>query len=222
MHGNVHWVLANLVWSFWYKVGDIHSKIFISHVTFIQQGHIKVTLKTFMMLKIYISNKCFWIINKAILKKLLWFPQKYEAAQLFSTPLMIIRNVNWAANQHIRMISEESCDTEYWKFNFDQRNELHFKIYYSKMLFYIVKLFYNITVFCCIFDHICSLGEHKRLILKTKKYIFFEKHFKKLQKYSCLFMILNKEKCGNAFFFLFFNGNLWIHLFLAIVTYVIT
>ncbi len=30
----------------------------------------------------------------------------YEAAQLFST-LIIIRNVSWAANQHIIMISED-------------------------------------------------------------------------------------------------------------------
>ncbi len=37
--------------------------------------------------------------------------QKYCAAQLFST-LIIIRNVSWAANQHIIMISEGSCDTE--------------------------------------------------------------------------------------------------------------
>ncbi len=41
------------------------------------------------------------------------FPQKYEAAWLFST-LIIIINVCWAANQHIRMISEGSCDTEDW------------------------------------------------------------------------------------------------------------
>ncbi len=40
-------------------------------------------------------------------------PQKYEAAQLFPT-LIIIINVSWAANQHIRMISEGSCDTEDW------------------------------------------------------------------------------------------------------------
>ncbi len=40
------------------------------------------------------------------------FPQKYEAAQLFTT-LSIIINVSWAANQH-RMISEGSCDTEDW------------------------------------------------------------------------------------------------------------
>ncbi len=36
---------------------------------------------------------------------------KYEAAHLFPT-FIIIRNVSWAANQHIRVISEGSCDTE--------------------------------------------------------------------------------------------------------------
>ncbi len=41
------------------------------------------------------------------------FPQKYEAAQQFST-FIIIRNVSWAANQYIRMISVGSCDTEDW------------------------------------------------------------------------------------------------------------
>ncbi len=46
-------------------------------------------------------------------KKVSRYSQKYEAAQLFSTPITI-RNVCWAANQHIRMISEGSCDTEDW------------------------------------------------------------------------------------------------------------
>ncbi len=41
-----------------------------------------------------------------ILKKVSRFPQKYEATQLFST-LMIFRNVSWAVNQHIRLISED-------------------------------------------------------------------------------------------------------------------
>ncbi len=53
---------------------------------------------------------------------------KYEAAQLFST-LITIRSVSWAANQHIRMISEGSCDTEDWKIH---RNKLHFKIYSNR------------------------------------------------------------------------------------------
>ncbi len=41
------------------------------------------------------------------------FPQKYEAALLFSK-LIIIRNVSWAVNQHIIMISEGSRDTKDW------------------------------------------------------------------------------------------------------------
>ncbi len=69
-----------------------------------------------------ILNKCcyFELINMIYLIYIeLWqyycgggvslFPQKYESAQLFST--LIIRNVYKAANQHIREISEGSCDT---------------------------------------------------------------------------------------------------------------
>ncbi len=52
-------------------------------------------------------------IHQTLKKNVSLFPQIYEAAQLFST-LIIIRNVSWAANQHIRMISEGSCDTEDW------------------------------------------------------------------------------------------------------------
>ncbi len=59
--------------------------------------------------------------------------KKYEAAKLFST-LIIIINVSWAANQHIRMISERSCDTEDWSNDAENSalhhsNKLHFKIY---------------------------------------------------------------------------------------------
>ncbi len=39
--------------------------------------------------------------------------QKYDAAQMFST-LIITTNVSWAANQHIRIISEGSWDNEDW------------------------------------------------------------------------------------------------------------
>ncbi len=62
--------------------------------TFIQQGSIKT-----------IKND----IKDCHLKTEI--PEK--AAQLFLTWL-IIRNVSWAANQHIRMISEGSYDTEDW------------------------------------------------------------------------------------------------------------
>ncbi len=51
----------------------------------------------------------FYLLNNP--KKISQFPQKYWAAQLFSTLLI---NVSWAANQHIIMISEGSCDTEDW------------------------------------------------------------------------------------------------------------
>ncbi len=61
-------------------------------------------------------------------------PQKYEAAQRIS-PLIIIINVFSAANHHIRMISEGSCDTEdcsndaLLKISFDHGNKLHFSIH---------------------------------------------------------------------------------------------
>ncbi len=65
--------------------------------------------------------------------KKIMFTQKYEAAQLFWT-LLIIINVSWAANQHIRMITEGSCDTEDWSNDAENsalhhRKKIHFKIY---------------------------------------------------------------------------------------------
>ncbi len=61
-----------------------------------------MTVKTFTMFTFQIN---------AVLLNFVFI--EYKAAQLFST-LIIIRNVSWAANQHIRMISEGSCDTEDW------------------------------------------------------------------------------------------------------------
>ncbi len=53
---------------------------------------------------------------------------KNKKQQLFST-LIIIRNVSWAANQHIRMISEGSCDTEDWS-NDAENSAAHHRINY--------------------------------------------------------------------------------------------
>ncbi len=69
-----------------------------------------------------ISKNIFFIkeLIKESCKHVSQFPQKYWAEQLFSM-LIVIRNVNWAPNQHIRMISKRSCDTEDWsnvKFSF--------------------------------------------------------------------------------------------------------
>ncbi len=57
-----------------------------------------------------ISNK--WCKGKKKSNNYHVSTNKYEAAQMFL--LIIIRHVSWAANQHIIMISEGSCDTEDW------------------------------------------------------------------------------------------------------------
>ncbi len=67
-----------------------------------------VTVKTFTMLqKISISNQCchlnFPFTNKCL----------KNGIKPFST-LLMIRKVSWAANHHIRMISEGSRNTVYW------------------------------------------------------------------------------------------------------------
>ncbi len=51
----------------------------------------------------------------------------------YNKMLINVYNVSWAANQHIRMISEGSCDTEDWRNDAENtaahhRNKLHFKI----------------------------------------------------------------------------------------------
>ncbi len=63
---------------------------------------------------------------------------------------LIIRNVYWAPNQYIRIISERSCDTEAWgcwKFSFN-----------ITWINYILIIFHNITVFRL---NKCTLGGHK-------------------------------------------------------------
>ncbi len=85
-------------------------------------------------------------------------PEKCEAAQLCST-LIIIRNVSWAVNQRIRMISVGSCDTEDWSNDAENsalhhRNKLHSKIYSKRKPFFkIVIIFHNIF-FYYIFNQI--------------------------------------------------------------------
>ncbi len=48
-----------------------------------------------------------------------------EKAKVFNI-IMIIGNVSWAANQHIKMISEGSCDTEDWR-NDAENVALHYR-----------------------------------------------------------------------------------------------
>ncbi len=75
---------------------------------------------------------------------------KNKAAQLFSILLITIRNVSWAANQYIGIISEESRDTEDWS-NDAENSALHHRLIphlkkdLNRKLFEII-IFHNITV----------------------------------------------------------------------------
>ncbi len=58
------------------------------------------------------------------------FLKNIKKQKLFSTN----KNCFWAENQHTRMISDGSCDSEdwsigCWKFSFANRNKLNIKIY---------------------------------------------------------------------------------------------
>ncbi len=80
-----------------------------------------------------------------------------KTVQLFST--LIRRNVSWAANQHIRLISEESCDTDDWKNDAENsawyhRNKCKFKIYYLENNYFKLQNYSIILLFYCTFDQI--------------------------------------------------------------------
>ncbi len=67
-----------------------------------------------------------------LLLLLLFLSKSSISNKCFSLTLTIIINVTWAANQHIRMISED--DTEDWSNDAEnsalhQKNTLHFEVY---------------------------------------------------------------------------------------------
>ncbi len=102
------------------------------------------------------------------------FHKNIKQQKLFST--FIIRNVSWAANHHIRLISEGSCDTEDWR-NDAENSALITEINYILKCIMIKLLncndFSHIPVYC-ICDHQISstlIGEHKRLgIIKNRNF----------------------------------------------------
>ncbi len=77
---------------------------------------------------VYCNSKFFFFINTVLFINPKIFkqnisqvpPQKFEPAQRF--PTLII-------NQHIRMISEGSCDTEDWRNNAEKAALQNFKVY---------------------------------------------------------------------------------------------
>ncbi len=83
-------------------------------------------------------------------------------------------NVSWTANQHIRMISVGECYTEDWSNDVENSalntNKLNFKIYSNrKQLFYIVKIFHNITVFAVFWINNAGLVSRRGLFKNIKK-----------------------------------------------------
>ncbi len=94
----------------------------------------KVTVTTFIRLqKISISINAVllnFLLNQGILQFFLQISQKLKAAQLFST--LIIKNVSWAPNWHIRLFSEGSCDTEDWS-NASELSGINYIFKYMKI-----------------------------------------------------------------------------------------
>ncbi len=104
--------ISGLVCIFTLPFKSLESVHFLKEIlVFTKNSFILDQKKTFKMLeKISILNECCYFdlyIHHKVLEKLIMVSKKYEAAQLFST---LIRNVFWAANQHIKIISEGSCD----------------------------------------------------------------------------------------------------------------
>ncbi len=73
------------------------------------------------------------ILNFLLIKES-WKKDGFQktAAPLFWT-MIILRNVSWAANQHIRKISEGSCDNEDWSNDAENSALIHFLLKYIKL-----------------------------------------------------------------------------------------
>jgi len=89
--------------------------------------------------------------------------------------LIIIRNISWASNNHIRIVS----DTEDWSNDAENsalhhRNKLHFTIYSNRKQLFSncnnISQYNCITIFFLYFLK-CSLGERKRLKKHWKHYM---------------------------------------------------
>ncbi len=112
---------------------------------------------------IYISNKCvFLTFYSSVNPKKLnvsWFTQKYEAARLYST-LIIIRNASWAVYYYDFW---RSCDTEDW--SNDAEIQLRITGINDSLTYFPMKnSCKNIPQFYCIFNRInATLVCRKRL-----------------------------------------------------------
>ncbi len=133
--------------------------------------YIYTTIQTF-----WTGNICLfwkkWRLSKNPEKH--WFPQQYEAAQLFSTQI-IIRNISWVQNQHFTKISEGSCDPKDWsngsrKFNSYHRNKLCLKIYPNRYFSILQNIFDQVnTTLVSIRDFFQNLTNLKLLNSNVKQ-----------------------------------------------------
>ncbi len=115
-----------------------------------------------------------------------------SAEVLCSTTVFNIDNnqklllVSWAANQHIRMISEGSCDTEDYKL-------LLTRNYNKKQLFKIVIILYNITILLYFWLNKHSVAEQLYLYHLVERfyynyyYYYMQILFKCILSYQCLY-----------------------------------
>ncbi len=114
------------------------------------------TMVTYVTWDVFTQAQMFLIKNNKICKNVSCFPQWNKTAQMF--PTLIIRN------QHIRVISEGSCDT-------DRRTDaanlaINYILKYVTIELAILhcNIIFTICENVCIFDQIKSrLGEQKRL-----------------------------------------------------------
>ncbi len=148
---------------------------------------------------------------------------------LFSM-LLIIRNV--AANQHIRMISEGSCDTEDWSNDAlpSQEKKIHFKIFSNRKQFFVI-IFHNVTVFLYFwsnkslescFINIKILNHLKLLNGGVHKHIF-KKYMKKksaVKWFIAINRIQNKSFCLHNIcvctvyiYYVYINTNTTMYIF---------
>ncbi len=87
---------------------------YLARINWIDQNCLLINLIYPCIMLNIVSNKCFWTFHS--LNKKTGLPQKYKAcSKPFSAfIIIIIRKASWAANHHVRIISERSCDTEDW------------------------------------------------------------------------------------------------------------
>ncbi len=119
------------------------------------------------------------------------FTHNYEAAQLFST-LIIIRNVSWAANQHIRMISEDhvTLKTGVMMPEFQLCiTGINYNILKKKTAILNCNNISQYYRFFCIFDQI-----NAALVIRRD---FFQKHLKKSYWPQISFVIDFKPLCAH-------------------------